>query len=118
MFPLIRSLRRIFNFSILYFHSVNPSTWYHNDVPEDWKREIVNLLIEKFYKSDPKTFNLKKNIESENYQVKFSLFHTFLFTALSSAGNRFYPTNSIANNNNNIELENLYKYYKSTGQVN
>ena len=27
--------------------------------------------------------------------------------------NKFYPSNS----NGNVELENLYKYYKSTGQV-
>lgn len=31
---------------------------------------------------------------------------------MSSSGNKFYPTND-----NNIELETLYKYYKSTGQV-
>lgn len=37
---------------------------------------------------------------------------SFAFILLQALGNdNFYPTNG------NVELENLYKYYKSTGQV-
>lgn len=63
----------------------------------------------------------KKNNESEpsknlllrSFHVFFSLLLFHSVAGLSGGSNKFFPTNG-----NNNELENLYKYYKSTGQVN
>ena len=49
----------------------------------------------------------------EEFSLKRFSNPRFFQTALSGGSNKFYPTNA-----NNNELENLYKYYKSTGQVN
>lgn len=59
-------------------------------------------------------YHLEKFDADVAYSYKQSLENLFSISAgLSSGGNKFYPTNG----NNNVELENLYKYYKSTGQV-
>lgn len=69
-------------------------------------------------------YNVKmtcENISVTNNLINLNILLSPLISAIgtsageASGNNKFYPTNS--NGNGNVELENLYKHYKSTGQV-
>lgn len=83
----------------------------HHEKGQERKIRIFWLKIK--WKPNPKII-LNSKVEKE-IQLKTFFNPRFIPTALSGGSNKFYPTNG---NDNNNELENLYKYYKSTGQVN
>lgn len=87
---------------------------------QTWMKLFSLLLSQEVWRLEDNR-NLNKLIENKikteifylNWKLSIQMF-IFLFClspALSSGSNKFYPTN------NNVELENLYKHYKSTGQV-
>lgn len=83
---------------------------YHEQKDQEEKIGIFWLKIK--WNRTPEAGREKKMKE---FSLKRFMNPRFIQTALSGSNKFLYPTNA---NDNNNELENLYKYYKSTGQVN
>lgn len=93
------------------------------------KQTIKSFLLNKFvikifYKLVIKLNLLLKVMQLIQFEIHFNFkFSFFIAMAMSGNGvvdnvgdsNKLYSSNGISNGN--VELENLYKYYKSTGQV-
>lgn len=78
------------------------------------KKRKLEYFDWKLNETEPQKQGERKKMKE--FSLKRFMNPRFIQTALSGGSNKFlYPTNA---NDNNNELENLYKYYKSTGQVN
>lgn len=90
-----------------------PPTWWWW---WNWKRLHGNIVIGKLNESEPEKLIQKSKAKLSSKMCFFiSLLCGSFLPALSSAANRVYPTSG---NKYNVELENLFNHYKSTGQVN